>query len=133
MSDLVNRAAEFARKAHDRAGTPRKFTGEPYIVHPEAVAKIVASVTTDESTIAAAWLHDVVEDVEGVTIEEIADEFGQEVATLVKDLTNPCEKSDGDREKAAEENRRHTAQADPRAKTVKLADLIDNLTGIAEI
>ena len=133
MSDLVNRAAEFARKAHDSTGKTRKFTHDPYIVHPEAVAKTVASVTTDETTIAAAWLHDVVEDVEGVTNEQIKKEFGQDVAGLVENLTNPSKKSDGDREKAVRENREHTAQADPRAKTVKLADLIDNLTGIAKI
>tara|TARA_Y100000588_G_scaffold302630_1_gene324966 strand:+ start:305 stop:841 length:537 start_codon:yes stop_codon:yes gene_type:complete len=131
MSDLVKRAETFARKAHASIDQRRKYTGEPYIVHPEAVAKTVASVTTDETTIAAAWLHDVAEDVE-IPLEEISDEFGQDVAKLVGDLTNPYKKSEVGREKAVEGNCQHTAQADPRAKTVKLADLIDNLTGIVE-
>jgi (p)ppGpp synthase/HD superfamily hydrolase len=130
MSDLVKKAEAFARTAH--IGQERKYTGDPYIVHPEAVAKTVASVTTDETTIAAAWLHDVVEDVEEITLEEISAEFGQDVAGLIDDLTNPPDKTDGDRAQRKAKDHQHTAQADPRAKTVKLADLMDNLTGIVE-
>ncbi|MCA8990695.1 MAG: bifunctional (p)ppGpp synthetase/guanosine-3',5'-bis(diphosphate) 3'-pyrophosphohydrolase [Planctomycetaceae bacterium] len=130
MSKLVRKAAEFARVAHEGADQKRKYSAEPYIVHPEAVATTVASVTDDEVMIAAAWLHDVVEDTP-VTLEQIAAEFGDDVAGLVDDLTNASKKSDGNRAKRKEIDRQHTAQADPRAKTVKLADLIDNLTGIA--
>ncbi|MCA9029231.1 MAG: bifunctional (p)ppGpp synthetase/guanosine-3',5'-bis(diphosphate) 3'-pyrophosphohydrolase [Planctomycetaceae bacterium] len=130
MSELVRKAAEFARVAHEEADQKRKYSAEPYIVHPEAVAKTVASVTDDEIMIAAAWLHDVVEDTP-ITLEQIAAEFGDDVARLVDDLTNASKKSDGNRARRKEIDRQHTAQADPRAKTVKLADLIDNLTGIA--
>ena len=130
MCDVVSRAAEYARAAHAGIDQRRKYTNEPYIVHPEAVARTVASVTDDPSTIAAAWLHDVVEDTP-ITIDQIADEFGADVAGLVADLTNASTRADGNRQRRKAIDRQHTAAADPRAKTVKLADLIDNLSGIA--
>lgn len=130
MSELVNKAAEFARAAHESIDQRRKYSNQPYIVHPQAVAEIVASITDDEVMVAAAWLHDVVEDTP-VTIEEIAEEFGTEVAGLVSDLTNPSTKSDGNRKQRKAIDRAHTAEADPRAKTIKLADLIHNLPDIA--
>ena len=130
MSDVINKAAEFAKEAHASIDQRRKYTNEPYIVHPEAIAKIVSSVTDDASTIAAAWLHDVVEDTT-ITIEQIESEFGSDIASLVADLTDISKKSDGNRQQRKAIDRQHTAQADPRAKTVKLADLIDNLSDIA--
>jgi len=131
VSDLVTKAAAFARAAHERIDQRRKYTGEPYIVHPEAVAGLVASVTDDPTMIAAAWLHDVVEDTP-VTLDEIRAEFGADVATLVDDLTNVSKKTDGNRKVRKSIDRAHTAGADPKAKTVKLADVIHNLTGIVE-
>lgn len=130
MSDLVTRAAQFAKSAHESIDQRRKYTNEPYIVHPEAVASTVESVTDDEATVAAAWLHDVVEDTP-ITLEKIKDEFGADIASLVNDLTAPSTKADGNRKQRKAIDRQHTAQADPRAKTVKLADLIDNLSGIS--
>jgi len=130
MSDVVRKAADFAKTAHESIDQRRKYTNEPYIVHPRAVAEIVSSITDDESTIAAAWLHDVVEDTP-ITIEQITDEFGADIARLVADLTKPSTKNDGDRRQRKEIDRQHTARADPRAKTIKLADLIDNLSDIA--
>ena len=129
MSDLIQRAAEFARAAHESIGQRRKYTDEPYIVHPRAVAGIVASITDDEQMIAAAWLHDVVEDTP-VTIEEIQAEFGLNVARLVEDLTDVSQRQDGNRRQRVAINREHTARAEPRAKTIKLADVIDNLSDI---
>ena len=70
MSDVVIRAAEFARRAHASIDQRRKYTHAPYIVHPKAVADIVAGVTDDPAMIAAAWLHDVVEDTP-ITIAEV--------------------------------------------------------------
>lgn len=131
MSSLISRAASFARNAHEQIGQRRKFTDDPYIVHPEAVAAIVSSVTDDSVMIAAAWLHDVVEDTP-VTIEAIMEEFGTDVGNLVRDLTNVSSVADGDRLQQKAIDRQHTSLADPRAKTIKLADLIDNLSGIAE-
>ena len=62
-SDLIYKAKLFAISAHDSINHRRKYTDEPYHVHPERVAKILMSETKDEEIIAAAWLHDVIEDV----------------------------------------------------------------------
>ena len=132
VPELVARAAERARLAHESIDQRRKYSNAPYIVHPRAVAATVRSVTDDPITIAAAWLHDVVEDTP-VTIEEIENEFGPEVAKLVDDLTDVSRLSDGNRQLRTAIDREHTAAADPRAKTVKLADVIDNLSDIAEL
>jgi (p)ppGpp synthase/HD superfamily hydrolase len=129
MSASIRRAAEYAKAAHESIGQRRKFTNKPYIVHPLAVAEIVSSVTDDKEMICAAWLHDVVEDTPR-TIEQVADEFGTPIATLVDELTNIATNSHGNRAKRAEANRAHTAEISHRAKTIKLADVIDNLTGI---
>ncbi len=131
MTDFITRAAEFAAAAHASIDQRRKYTNEPYIVHPKSVADIVACVTDDETTIAAAWLHDGVEGTP-VTLQEIENEFGEDVAKLVHDLTNVDKPEDGNRAARKAINRRHSAKADPRAKTVKLADVIDNLSDLAE-
>lgn len=131
MSELIERAAAFAKAAHESIDQRRKYTNEPYIVHPQAVAGLVESVTTDEVMIAAAWLHDVVEDT-SVTIEEVEADFGQDVASLVDDLTDVAQPIDGNRAARTAKNRDHTAVADPRAKTVKLADVIHNISDIAQ-
>ena len=78
---MVERAIEFATKAHE--GQVRKGTTRPYIVHPLEVGKIVATMTDDEEIISAAILHDTVEDCEGVTVEGLAKEFSDRVASLV--------------------------------------------------
>ena len=62
MSDLVNHAIRFATEAHQRIDHRRKYSGQPYAVHLDQVAKIVETVTNDEEMIDAAWLHDIVED-----------------------------------------------------------------------
>ncbi|MEO0477662.1 MAG: HD domain-containing protein [Planctomycetota bacterium] len=128
---LVHEAQHFAEEAHASIDQRRKYSGEPYIVHPRAVAKLVAEHTEDATTIAAAWLHDVVEDTP-VTIEEIADRFGDDVAGLVRDLTNVSKLSDGNRKTRKALDRAHSAKADLRAKTVKLADIICNLSDLME-
>lgn len=129
--DLERRAEEFATAAHARAGQVRKYTGDPYIEHPRAVVALVRSVPHDESMLAAAWLHDTVEDT-GVTIDEIRDEFGHDVADLVAWLTDVSQTTDGNRKARKAIDRAHTAKAPPRAKTIKLADLIDNSRSIVE-
>lgn len=128
-SGLIDRAAAFAKTAHESIDQRRKYTNEPYIVHPQAVASTVASVTDDEAMIAAAWLHDVVEDTP-ITIDMIRDEFRDDVANLVDDLTDVALKTDGNRKARLAIDREHTANASVRAKTIKLADLIDNLSDI---
>jgi myo-inositol-1(or 4)-monophosphatase len=79
-TQLVDRAIRFATQAHE--GIVRKGTDLPYIVHPLEAMTIVATITSDQELMAAALLHDVVEDA-GVTIDEIRREFGPRVARLV--------------------------------------------------
>jgi (p)ppGpp synthase/HD superfamily hydrolase len=128
---LEERARAFATEAHARIDHRRKYTGDPYILHPEAVAAIVRSVPHDEAMIAAAWLHDTVEDT-GVLLSDVVREFGEDVGTIVEQLTDVSKPSDGNRKVRKAIDRRHTARACPRAKTVKLADLIDNAGSILE-
>lgn len=126
---MIDRARRFARRAHTAIDQRRKYTGEPYIVHPAAVAALVAGVTDDEAMICAAWLHDVVEDTP-VTLDLVEREFGRDIAALVADLTDVSTPADGNREARKLLDLRHTRAASPRAKTVKLADLIDNAASI---
>lgn len=78
--EIISRAIIFAAKAHD--GMRRKQTATPYILHPVEAAAIAGSLTDDQEVMAAAVLHDVVEDT-SITIEEIEAEFGKRVADLV--------------------------------------------------
>ena len=80
MMELVSEAIIFAVKAHD--GMRRKKSEAPYILHPMEAAVIVGTMTDDQNLIAAAALHDVVEDA-GVTIEEVEEKFGKRVRELV--------------------------------------------------
>ena len=80
---LIRRAFEFARKAH---GDQKRKSGEPYFIHPIAAALTLATMHLDENTIAAALLHDTVEDTL-VTENDIKKEFGEEIAFLVRGVT----------------------------------------------
>ena len=82
--ELASEAIAFAVKAHD--GMRRKKSEAPYILHPMEAAVIVGSMSDDQNLIAAAALHDVVEDA-GVTIEEIEERFGKRVRELVQSET----------------------------------------------
>ena len=82
--ELVSEAIAFAVKAHD--GQRRKKSNAPYILHPMEAAVIVGSMTDDQNLIAAAALHDVVEDAD-ITIEEIEEKFGKRVRELVESET----------------------------------------------
>ena len=82
--ELVSEAIAFAVKAHD--GMRRKKSSVPYILHPMEAAVIVGTMTDDQNLIAAAALHDVVEDA-GITIEEIEERFGKRVRELVQSET----------------------------------------------
>ena len=72
MSDLVTKAADFAKSAHESIDQRRKYTNEPYIAHPIAVAGLLDELNLDPETLVAAILHDVVEDT-GVTLDEISE------------------------------------------------------------
>ena len=129
MSDLVDRARVYATEAHQRINHRRKYNNEPYHVHLSAVAKLVATVTDDDEMVAAAWLHDTVEDTQA-TLEDIEAEFGVHVAELVEELTDVSKPGDGNRVQRKQIDRIHLAQASKQSKTVKLADLIDNCKDI---
>lgn len=126
---MVERARVFATAAHAAVGQVRKYTFEPYIVHPAEVAKIVRDAGGSEAMVAAAWLHDTVEDT-GVTIETIRAEFGVEVAELVGWLTDVSRPEHGNRAHRKALDRAHSAAAPAEAQTVKLADLIANTRSI---
>jgi len=128
-TDLVDRARIYATEAHQRINHRRKYNNEPYHVHLSAVAKIVATATDAPNVIAAAWLHDTVEDTQA-TLEDIESSFGVPVAELVEELTDISKPGDGNRARRKAIDRQHLAQASRRAKTVKLADLIDNCKDI---
>jgi len=127
MSDLIDRARAFAIERHGEQ--KRKYTGEPYWHHLRNVAEIVAGIGCHEYLVAAAWLHDTVEDA-GVTFDEIEAEFGPEVRELVFWLTDRSRPEDGNRRARKEIDREHLRRASPPAQTVKLADLIDNARSI---
>ncbi len=129
--EIVEKARVFATAAHAAAAQLRKYTNEPYIVHPREVAKIVGTVPHSYEMLAAAWLHDVVEDT-GVTIETIRAEFGADIAELVGWLTDVSRPEQGNRATRKAIDRAHTAMAPKDAQTIKLADLISNCGSIVE-
>lgn len=129
MSDLAQKAKEFAIKAHKRIDHRRKYSGQPYDAHLKAVASLVAEFSDDPQVIAAAWLHDTVEDTP-TTHHDIEDAFGVEVAQLVYELTDISKPGDGNRPVRKAMDRDHLAQASARAQSIKLADLIDNARDI---
>lgn len=120
-------AFEFAERAH--RGQHRKYTGEPYIVHPIEVAQIMSMVTGDEEVLIAALFHDLVEDT-AVTLEQIRKVFGERVAVLVHEVTDVSRKEHGNRALRKALDREHLARASFEGKSIKLADLISNTQSI---
>lgn len=129
MTNMEQRAKDFATLYHASINHRRKYTGEPYITHPAAVVELVRSVPHTESMICAAWLHDTVEDTP-CTLDEVERVFGFKVAEMVEMLTDVSKPSDGNRAMRKAIDRDHTAKASTQAKTIKLADLIDNSRSI---
>jgi len=130
MTDIVERARVFAVAAHSAVGQTRKYTFEPYWVHPTEVVGILRDRgITNEYMLAAAWLHDVVEDT-GVEVVDIHREFGGIVASYVHWLTNPSRPEDGNRAARKLKDRDYIRSAPADVKTIKLADLISNCSSI---
>jgi (p)ppGpp synthase/HD superfamily hydrolase len=125
MIYLIDKAKTFATAAHAAVGQLRKYTNDAYIVHPAAVAAIVGSVPHTDEMVAAAWLHDVLEDTQ-VPLDLIVAEFGEHVATLVWWLTDASRPMDGNRAIRRSIDRAHSAKAPKAAQTIKLADILDN-------
>jgi GTP diphosphokinase / guanosine-3',5'-bis(diphosphate) 3'-diphosphatase len=127
--ELIVRAFTFAAAAHE--GQQRR-SGEPFIMHPVGVATICAGLRLDEQTIAAALLHDVVEDT-NTELSTVRDEFGEEIAALVDGVTKLTRVQFQSREQAEAENYRKMVvamAADVRVILVKLADRLHNLRTI---
>ncbi|HOQ67584.1 MAG TPA: bifunctional (p)ppGpp synthetase/guanosine-3',5'-bis(diphosphate) 3'-pyrophosphohydrolase [Candidatus Atribacteria bacterium] len=123
----MNAAFSFSLEAHRNQV---RLSGEPFIIHPLAVAHIVADLKMDESTIAASLLHDVLEDSE-VTEEELRENFGEEITSLVEGVTKLSKGfSYTSREEAEVENYRRLFIAmaqDVRVIIIKLADRLHNM------
>ena len=128
---LLDRAIVFALRAH--AGTERRGKGFPYIVHPLEAVEIVATMTADQELLAAAALHATVEDTD-VTIEQIREEFGEHIASLVEaesdiKVTGVSKEESWRIRKQAAIDRLAAAPLD--AKMVALGDKLSNMRAIA--
>ena len=128
---LLDRAINFAVKAH--SGTERRGKGYPYIVHPMEAVEIVATMTGDQELLAAAMLHDTVEDTD-VTVEQIRAEFGERVASIVAEESD--EMPEGISEEDSWHGRKQAAmdrlsRASLDAKIVALGDKLSNMRAIA--
>ncbi|SRR5579871_5250917 len=121
---LVSEAAELA--AHRHNGMARKGRGgEPYINHLAEVANLLATATdgTDAELVAAAWLHDTIEDTE-TTREELMQRFSERVASLVVECTDDMNLSKSERRRLQVVSAPHKS---PGAKLIKIADKISNI------
>jgi (p)ppGpp synthase/HD superfamily hydrolase len=114
-------------------GQKRKYTYEPYTVHLDAVADLVAKAGASDVLVAAAYLHDTLEDTE-TTLGELEREFGGDIASLVLELTDVYVSGAGHGNRATRKAKEafRLATVSPAAQTIKLADLIDNTKSIVE-
>jgi len=128
---LIKLARAFAIAAHEACGQKRKYSGEPYWFHPARVASAVSIHGMDDACIAAAWLHDVIEDTE-VELDTISGMFGFDIARLVQELTKVSKPEDGNRATRKALDRAYLAKASAEAQTIKCFDILDNMTDIWE-
>jgi myo-inositol-1(or 4)-monophosphatase len=135
-TDLLDRAIIFAVKAHH--DTERRGKGFPYIVHPMEAVEIVATITADQELLAAAALHDTIEDTD-VTVEQIRAEFGNRIAELVHSESDQINGELFNAEKGDEEATWHArkqaaidrlAAAPHDAKIVAMGDKLSNMRAI---
>ncbi len=130
-TDLVDKAIVFATRAHH--GTERRGKGFPYIVHPLEAMAIVATMSPDPELLAAAVLHDTVEDTD-VTLEQIAREFGERVARLVSSETDVKTDANGEKLPWRERKQRDMdalRMAPREVKIVAMGDKLSNMRAIA--
>src|SRR3989338_5398760 len=123
---VVEKAYEFAAAVHR---DHKRLSGDPYITHPLAVAEILADLEQDPKTIAPALLHDVVED-GGITLSQLNEKFGDEVARMVEGATKLSQFTFTGREERQAENFRKMFVAmgeDHRIIIIKLADRLHNM------
>ena len=130
-SSLLDRAVLFAVRAH--ADTERKGKGFPYLVHPLEAMAIVATMTSDQELLAAAVLHDTIEDTD-TTMEQLCAEFGPRVAKLVETETDQHFSADKALtwHQRKQESLNRLASASRDAMIVALGDKLSNMRGIAQ-
>ena len=130
--DILLKAYDFAMKAHKHQ---KRDAGEPYIIHPIAVADILTDLKLDSATITTGLLHDTIEDTKA-TYETVESEFGKEVADLVDGVTKISELEDRAVENSRAENFRKLIIAtskDIRVLIVKLADRLHNMRTLSSV
>ena len=130
-TQLVDRAILFAVKAH--SGTERRGKGFPYVIHPMEAMAIVATITPDPELLAAAALHDTVEDTD-ITLDVLRAEFGERVAKLVADESDVFTEGKSEEETWHQRNKAaidRLARAPHDAKIVALGDKLSNMRAIA--
>ena len=131
-SALVERAHDVADRAH--AGQSRR-SGDPYIVHAEMAAEILAQLKLDSATVAAGLLHDVVEETD-IGLDDLRSEFGDEIAELVDGVTKITGLKFESREREQAENFRKmllSVVKDVRVILIKLADRLHNMRTLAPL
>ena len=128
---LIEKAYALGQKAHK---DHTRYSGEPYFIHPSAVGKHLAELGMDAPTVAAALLHDAIEDA-GTTPEEIEKELGAEVLFLVEGVTKLGKHKYQGGERHAESLRRLlvATSADVRVLIIKLADRFHNMTTLEHV
>ncbi|TGB02005.1 HD domain-containing protein [Halobacillus salinus] len=123
---MIEKAKQYATEAH--RGQKRKGSDEDYVRHPIRVAKTLQEAGFNEATVCAGYLHDVVEDTD-ITLDDIEQEFGKEVAVIVAAHTE-------DKEKSWQERKQHTItvvkESSLDIKALIVADKLDNLQSISE-
>ena len=134
QTEAFQRAVAFAIKTH---ANQLRESGEPYIVHPIEVARMVMDMGMDASSVTAAILHDAVEDGDNITVQDISDEFGADVANLVDGvtkLTKSGKQTYITKKQEQSENLRKlflAIAADVRVVIIKLADRLHNMRTLA--
>jgi (p)ppGpp synthase/HD superfamily hydrolase len=127
MEGVILKAREFAREAHKAQS--RRYTGEPYFVHLEEVAGMVERAGLYRNEVAAAWLHDTIEDTP-VTVTKLTAEFGVDIARMVAALTDTPPGPGINHERRKAQDRARLAVALWEVQTIKCADLISNTSSI---
>ena len=141
MNERIEKAKQFAHEAHDSIGQKRKYSGEPYWVHTDAVAALVAENGGTEDMVVAAHLHDVVEDVTPkdttglYNYHNIAIQFGRNVAEMVLDLSDTFTKEAYPKLNRAARHKLENERLEKirvESKIIKICDLISNTESIVE-
>ena len=127
---LVEKAHAFAAKAHE--GVFRMFSGEPYVEHCERVAGALAELGFDPDVVAAAYLHDVIEDCP-ISAAELAAEFSPRIAALVVEVTNPKKIPGMSKAERLAAVVKHLAASSYAGASIKLADMADNSSNVSAV